>query len=380
MYLKKLAEQVIRRYEAGDPSRDSNLELREVYLHLIQCINKNIKLEHLNVNLPLGEYVPPYASIATYPLTIVGTGLKTVEFTRTNIGAPLTDQYYVNPNGQYWVEEDGDYWVAAPASATITITEDSTAVYTVEISGLTEVNGISYQDIADFFSDASTFINPNNTAGYIEINQAEGTSVTRFGTDGIKDVDVIVDGISFTYDLTATVNTDSEITDLLQVSHQAIGLAEGSTAITFVTFDLYTLTTNTVSDTKATATLPTQPIQLPRGMGVWKVFSNKDRNNPFIPLGSNDGFLHGGVLSDSISLLNTYEYFDNKTITFNSTADQLPDDMRVQLIVVDTEQLSETDLLPIPADMEEQVIVEVLNILGRKPMEDNLNDGNPDIR
>ena len=378
MYLKKLAEQVIRRYNAGDPSRDNNLELREVYLHLIQAINKRLKLEHFNVNMPMGEMVPPHASLATYDLTIAATGFADVGFSRSNVGAPLTDQYYQAPNGQYWVDDNGDYWVATPASATLTITNVSTAVWTFAITGFTEVNGITFQNIADFLTDNSTNLNADATAGYFELQGISGSDVYRFATDGVTAASALVDGFQFTYDLTETVASDSDILTLVQSSHNNI--LASSNAITFVSIDLYTLTTDTQSDLQATATLPAQPINLPRGMGVWRVYSRKNPSVSWIPIQAGSTFMLDGMIDDSIDLLNTYEYFDNKTLYFNSTVGEIPTDMKVQMVVVDPDQISETDLLPIPADMEEDVILDVLKIVGMNEQEDNLNDGNPNRR
>jgi hypothetical protein len=378
MYLKKLAEQVIRRYNAGDPSRDNTLEKREVYLHLIQAINKRLKVEQFNVNMPMGEMVPPHASIATYALPISATGFEDTGFTRSNIGAPLTDQYYQAANGQYWINDDGDYWVASPASATLTITNVSTAVWTIAITGFTEVNGITFQDIADFFTNNSTNLNADATTGYFELQGISGSSVYRFATDGVTAASALVDGFQFTYDLTETVSTNEEVLSLVQSSHNNI--LAGTDSITFVSVDLYELTTDTQSDLQATATLPAQPINLPRGMGVWRIYSEKNPSVSWIPIQSGSTFMLDGMIDDSIDLLNTYEYFDNKTIYFNSTVAQMPSDMKVQMIIVDPEQISETDLLPIPADMEEDVITDVLRVVGMNQQEDNLNDGNPNNR
>ena len=55
-------------------------------------------------------------------------------------------------------------------------------------------------------------------------------------------------------------------------------------------------------------------------------------------------------------------------------------DMKIQLLVVDPEQLGEYDLLPIPADMEFEVIASVLAILQPQRQSDETNDNNQNIR
>jgi hypothetical protein len=50
----------------------------------------------------------------------------------------------------------------------------------------------------------------------------------------------------------------------------------------------------------------------------------------------------------------------------------MPPQVIVRLVVVDPETIGEYDLLPIPADMEENVIMKVLDILKA--------DGQPDVK
>jgi hypothetical protein len=54
--------------------------------------------------------------------------------------------------------------------------------------------------------------------------------------------------------------------------------------------------------------------------------------------------------------------------------------MQIQLLVVDPEQLGEYDLLPIPADMEFEVITSVLQIIQPQRASDESNDNNQNIR
>ena len=63
-YLKKIAEQIKRRYEGGHPSGDSELDPRELYLLICQVLNRILKTEHLGTNIPYGEHIPPHALIA----------------------------------------------------------------------------------------------------------------------------------------------------------------------------------------------------------------------------------------------------------------------------------------------------------------------------
>jgi len=135
----------------------------------------------------------------------------------------------------------------------------------------------------------------------------------------------------------------------------------------------------TYSD-KSKAILPTQPINLPRGMGVWKLFSKSDPWVSYIPVSSGEMFLYNGRNSTAIDNLNVYEYHDNKTLILNKSVTDVPVDMQIQLLVVDPEQLGEYDLLPIPADMEFEVITSVLQIIQPQRASDESNDNNQNIR
>jgi hypothetical protein len=59
-------------------------------------------------------------------------------------------------------------------------------------------------------------------------------------------------------------------------------------------------------------------------------------------------------------------------VYFNKKASEMPPQVIVRLVVVDPETIGEYDLLPIPADMEENVIMKVLDILKA--------DGQPDVK
>ena len=67
-----------------------------------------------------------------------------------------------------------------------------------------------------------------------------------------------------------------------------------------------------------------------------------------------------------------YEWYHNNTVYFNKKASELPEKVLVRLVVVDPEAISEYEQLPIPADMEEAVIIRVMDILKA--------DGQPDLK
>lgn len=372
MYLKKISEEIIRRYEAGDPDGDSTLEQREVQLLVCQIINRLLKAEHLQTHLPLGESVPPHALIATYDVTPEVVSGSDKIFECTALEQPFPGEYWTTPDGSYWTDDEGNYWVVSGHEVTLSITLQSGRIYEVQISGATPPQGISFAQIIEFMNVT--------TPGYIKFTGVVGTEIMVFDISGMTDFVAASDGFTFTYDLDAVAASDEQIQQAVQSTHLAFPSSTGDTTIEIINIEKCLLTTININPSQSKITLPAQPINLPRGMGVWKLFSRNDPWNSYIPIQSGNYFMYSPNLQNSFNTLTVYEYHDNKTLLLNKGIDQLPENLQLQLLVVDPEQIGPFDLLPIPADMEDQVIVEALQILQPQRPADALQDDNPDIR
>jgi len=106
---------------------------------------------------------------------------------------------------------------------------------------------------------------------------------------------------------------------------------------------------------KSKATLPVMPISLPRNMGVLRITDSND--NDFIPVQ-----LGQGALLKPDKLLNEllgniwYEVRGN-TIIFSKDITLLDISLiNMYLVVLDISLYSDTDILPIPPNMEEEII------------------------
>lgn len=106
---------------------------------------------------------------------------------------------------------------------------------------------------------------------------------------------------------------------------------------------------------KSKATLPVMPISLPRNMGVLRITDSND--NDFIPVQ-----LGQGALLKPDKLLNEllgniwYEVRGN-TIVFSKDITLLGISLiNMYLVVLDISLYSDTDVLPIPPSMEEEII------------------------
>jgi hypothetical protein len=62
----KIAEQAVRILNGGEIPVASKVKINEAKLAVEQVLNKMLKMEYLNVNVPSGELIPNGASIATY--------------------------------------------------------------------------------------------------------------------------------------------------------------------------------------------------------------------------------------------------------------------------------------------------------------------------
>ena len=109
-----------------------------------------------------------------------------------------------------------------------------------------------------------------------------------------------------------------------------------------------------------TCTLPAQPIAASGDMGIYEVFS--DELNPFIPIPKQImKVMQGtdlGVLESKIG------YFRSSNDKIRFTADPTVSTVTMRLIINDISKYSDTDILPLPADYNLQVIELVLKTLG----------------
>ena len=109
-----------------------------------------------------------------------------------------------------------------------------------------------------------------------------------------------------------------------------------------------------------TCTLPAQPIAATGDMGIYEVFS--DELNPFIPIPKQILKVMQGT--DLAVLESKIGYFRSSNDKIRFTADPTVSTVTMRLIINDISKYSDTDILPLPADYNLQVIELVLKTLG----------------
>lgn len=130
--------------------------------------------------------------------------------------------------------------------------------------------------------------------------------------------------------------------------------------------------------------LPAYPIKLPMNMGLYEIFATGDVTSTFIPLQQGDiAMLASMPLLNAIFPYTGYELRGmnvvySKDLTNNG---QSSPTVTIRLVVLDFSQYGDTDILPIDASQEYDIITEVCKFYGAEPPPDKIDDpGNSDQR
>lgn len=376
MYLKRIVEEVRRRYYSGHIPADASIKYGEVKVLVTQVLNRLFKKETLEMHYAFGERIPAHSSLMTYTVDIEASGELIIENTcETFPGLNLSD-LWATPTGEFWDtgQGDGDYWLLDITDSVITVTSVSSGVFTVAISGLAFDTGYDADDLVTWLSACAS-------TSYLELVGVATGSPYKFGVAGISAITALADGVSFTYTIANSLNhAGDNLVDIQDSNNLVANLAgQGDTAISIANFRCCAPSSNT-DYRKAQLTLPTQPINLPMGMGIWRVYDPKTQFSNYIPLSAGQFDLMNSIahtnMNNVLAAETAYEWFDHKTLIFNQSVTTMPDQVNIQLVVTDVDQLGDYDLLPIPADYEEEVILEVLKILQPTQKEDVYVDQN----
>lgn len=125
---------------------------------------------------------------------------------------------------------------------------------------------------------------------------------------------------------------------------------------------------------RSKSVLPAMPLKLPRGIGVYQIFDPANMNCPFIPLEMGQfGLLTTQPLINNLLGQVGYEWYGTDIIYTTDLTQPDPIEVTMRLVVLDISQYSDWDILPIPPEMEWDVINEVARLFMGEPVADNLN-------
>lgn len=365
--LRSLAEQVLLRLSGFAPSADLEVTYDDIYPTLIQTINGILKTEFIQLKMKLADDHPQEAALATF------TDLEVIPYEEGLVIGCEYLRFDLNPSewaeadGDIWVDPDGDSWVVSGAvNVRLTTSSTGEGLYHFVVDQISFPSGITAADVVAFLTEAST-------ASYIEFVVLENDLPVRFARAAMSNIVEISGGIEFDYDTLDIQLAPSEIISLVRASARLLK--------SFVTKDGLSMTAisrcgpsygNTSQ--RAAVLLPVQPLSLPYGQGVWRVFDPYLPDEPWIPIGNayygmTNGVDHTG-LATFLEGKNTYTWFGGDRIVFNIERALMPDRMAVQLVVVSADKVGEFDPLPVPADFESDVVDKTFETILKVKMPD----------
>jgi hypothetical protein len=151
-----------------------------------------------------------------------------------------------------------------------------------------------------------------------------------------------------------------KINAALKMEHFNVTLPSGETMPSNAMLAIYDgVAVTSTSNGRSIAYLPIQPISLPRNMGVYSISDDKEQV-AFIPLLAGQRMLLKSqpLINDLLGQVG-YE-IRGKKVEFTKDLTLLGTTMvNMTLAVFDVDSYEETDALPINADLEEQIVVEL---------------------
>lgn len=128
--------------------------------------------------------------------------------------------------------------------------------------------------------------------------------------------------------------------------------------------------TSDPTNSRASITLPSIPLTLPMDMGIWSISAPTAVATPYIPIPAQDVLVFGTIASGSnVSYLEGQVgyYVQGKKVYFTKditlSANGSISSVKVNLIVSDFDQYTDTELLPISPEVVTTVINEVLSTI-----------------
>lgn len=129
---------------------------------------------------------------------------------------------------------------------------------------------------------------------------------------------------------------------------------------------------------KSACTLPIKPLKLPRNMGIWSIFNPNNPDQEYIPLQMNQwGLLQSQPMINNLLGYCGYENYGMQILFTKdlTSPDPLnPTTVSMRLVIMDIAQYGDFDPLPILPEMEFQVKINVLKLLGEEPISDKIVD------
>lgn len=150
---------------------------------------------------------------------------------------------------------------------------------------------------------------------------------------------------------------EQEINLQLKMQHFSVSMPLGETIPDNAFVATYTGVAVSKLGNKSQAIMPVMPISLPRNQAIHQVYDANSPDTPFIPiLSSQKALIRVDDLLDGM-LGQNYYYPKGKTLVFSKDLTLLGiNSVTMELVVMDFSSYTNTDMLPLPTDMEAGIV------------------------
>lgn len=164
---------------------------------------------------------------------------------------------------------------------------------------------------------------------------------------------------------------------LLKTEYFAVNLKNNEKIPNNTVLGTYTgIAISTYGTGKSTALLPARPIQLPRGIGVFSVYMEDDKDNEFIPMQMGQQSLAKSqpLLNDLFGQV-TYEV-KGMRLLFNKDLALLyaGKTLTCELAILDVSEYGDYDPFPVNPEMEWEIKKQVVALYSQEPIADLVVD------
>jgi len=140
-----------------------------------------------------------------------------------------------------------------------------------------------------------------------------------------------------------------------------------------------TVTTNVETDSygNTVAYLSYLPLELPMGLGVFRVVASNDPFRPFLPLPAGYGYAMQQITHNRMrAVLDKhicYERWGNH-IVFNKPASEIGDTVRITLLGMKPDFTTKNNPIPISVDLENEIVRRAVQMIAAVPPADERGD------
>lgn len=174
----------------------------------------------------------------------------------------------------------------------------------------------------------------------------------------------------------AKIAVEQAVNSLLKMEYLRVNMKMGEMIPNAASVATYDNVLVTAYQQTSKATLPAIPLKLPRDMGVFEIYNPLNPDCLFIPLemGMHALLKDQPLISDLLGHVGYRRYGNDIVFQQDITIPNEDTYVSMRLVVLDISQYSDWDILPVPADMESQVIGLCLEMFGREPVKDEITD------